>query len=195
MTNDRPSRRPGLVAGLAGLIVLAAAAAAVSNALAGPERRLEWVGRTAAAGPSASSSPSATSSSPASAAGAVPAPAASGAHPWKEIGTDEAAALQQSGTLFLDARRTSVYRDGHIAGARSVPVWEAGLDDKVKALFAELPDQTVPIVVYCAGGECEDSHELAQKLYLAGFDGVRVYKDGFPDWEKRKLPIGKGDKP
>jgi len=45
MTNERPSRRPGLVAGLAGLIVLAAAAAAVSNAFAGPERRLEWVGR------------------------------------------------------------------------------------------------------------------------------------------------------
>jgi rhodanese-related sulfurtransferase len=190
MTNDRPSRRPGLVAGLAGLIVLAAAAAAVSNAFAGPERRLEWVGRASSTAPASSAS-----SSAASPASAVPAPAATGAHPWKEIGTDEAATLQQSGTLFLDARRTSVYREGHIAGARSVPVWEAGLDDKVKALFGELPDQTVAIVVYCAGGECEDSHELAQKLYLAGFDGVRVYKDGFPDWERRKLPIGRGDKP
>jgi rhodanese-related sulfurtransferase len=191
MTNERTPRRSGIALGLAGLIGLAAAAAAVSNALAGPERRLEWVGRAAAApsSPAPAASAAATASTPSTAG---PAP---GDHPWKEIGTDDAAALQRSGTLFLDARRSNVYRDGHISGARSVPVWEAGLDDKIKAIFAEFPDQTIPIVVYCSGGECEDSHELAQRLYLAGFDGVRVYKDGFPDWDKRKLPVTKGDKP
>ena len=83
-------------------------------------------------------------------------------------------------TLFLDARRTSVYRDGHIAGARPFSVWEADVDDKVKALFAEGRDQSAPVVIYCSGGDCEDSHMLGQKLYMAGFDNVLVYKDGYP---------------
>ena len=172
-----------------GLVVLAGAAAAVSNALAGPERRLEWVRSEAPAVSSPGVSAPKAAGVPAAAA---PAP---GANPWKEISTDEAEGLFRSGTLFLDARRTAEYRQGHIRNARSVPVWEAGLDDKIKALFQELPDQTIPIVVYCNGGECEDSHELAQKLYLAGFDGVRVYRDGFPDWSKRKLPVSTGDAP
>ena len=96
---------------------------------------------------------------------------------------------------FLDARRTSVYRDGHVPGARPFSVWEADVDEKVRAFFAEGHEPSGPIVVYCSGGDCEDSHMLAQKLYLAGFDDVLVYKDGFPDWQKRGLPATKGPNP
>lgn len=127
-------------------------------------------------------------------AGAASAGASAG-KPWKDATGEEVDSLFGSGALFLDARRSSEFRDGHIPRARSVPVWEAGLDDKIKALFSELPDQSVPIVVYCNGGECEDSHELAQRLYLVGFDGVRVYRDGFPDWAKRKRPVSTGATP
>ena len=174
---------------MAVIVVAALLAAALSNALAGPERRLEWIPKGAASTPPASAG--------AATAPASPAPGGAAADkPWTEISGEEATALHQSGVLFLDARRTSVYREGHVAGARSVPVWEAGLDDKIKALFEERAgNQSAPIVVYCSGGECEDSHELAQRLFLAGFDAVRVYKDGFPDWTKRKQPVTTGDKP
>ena len=90
--------------------------------------------------------------------------------------------------LFLDARRTSAYEDGHIAGARSFSVWESDVDDKVIKLFDERgePEQQLqPIVLYCSGGACEDSHMLAQKLWGLQFNNVLVYKDGFPDWQKR----------
>ena len=53
-------------------------------------------------------------------------------------------------------------------------------------------DQSAPIVVYCSGGDCEDSHMLSEKLYIVGFDNVLVYKDGYPDWVKRGLPVTKG---
>ena len=33
---------------------------------------------------------------------------------------------------------------------------------------------------------------LGEKLYFVGFDNVLVYKDGFPDWEKRGLPVDEG---
>jgi rhodanese-related sulfurtransferase len=182
-------------------VLLAAAllAAAISNAVAGPERKLKWVGKydDSAATPGASAVPT-------PAAGAAVAPAAPDSSktfpphpgtPWVEISGDDVAALHGRSTLFLDARRTSVYRDGHIAGARPFSVWEADVDDKVKALFAEGLDQSAPVVIYCSGGDCEDSHMLGQKLYMAGFDNVLVYKDGFPDWEKRGLPVTKGAEP
>ncbi|HEY3173428.1 MAG TPA: rhodanese-like domain-containing protein [Thermoanaerobaculia bacterium] len=119
-------------------------------------------------------------------------------HPDKpavEIGPADVAHLYQGKALFLDARRSSVYSEGHIAGARNFPVWESDIGDRVKGLYEEGLDQKAPIVVYCSGGACEDSHMLAEKLYMVGFDNVLIYKDGFPDWEKRGLPTSKGAKP
>ncbi len=122
-------------------------------------------------------------------------------HPDKayvEITGDDAAALHAGGALFLDARRTSVFEEGHIAGARPFSVWEVDVDDKVNALFEERSDpaeQNKPIVIYCSGGACEDSHMLSQKLWGVQFNNIYVYKDGFPDWQKRRLPVRTGATP
>jgi len=184
-------------------LLLAIVLAAATNALAGSQRKLKWVGsydlpaeRLAAAGVAATPS------------GAAPASAASGTsaasksfppHPDKasaDISGEDVMELHARKTVpFLDARRTSVYRDGHIAGARPFSVWESDVDEKVKAYFAEGTDQSAPIVVYCSGGTCEDSHMLAEKLYLVGFDNVLIYKDGYPDWIQRGLPVTKGSEP
>ena len=118
--------------------------------------------------------------------------------PYIEIHGDDVAALHAKGALFLDARRTSVYEQGHIAGARPFSVWESDIDDKVNKLYAERSDprdQEKPIVIYCSGGDCEDSHMLAQKLWGIQFNNVYVYKDGFPDWEKRGGAIHRGATP
>ena len=182
------------------LVALSVAAAAVSNLSAGPERKLRWVGAYEATGPAGSSKAPAPATAPS--AGSSTSSADSGKafpphpdKPWLEVSGEDVALLRDRGALILDARRSSVYRDGHIAGARSLSVWEADADDKVRALFAEGRDQSAPVVIYCSGGECEDSHMLAEKLYKVGFDDVLVYKDGFPDWQKRGLPVSKGDAP
>ena len=122
-------------------------------------------------------------------------------HPDKayvEINGDDVAILHKAGALFLDARRTNVYEEGHIAGARSFSVWEADIDDKVNKLFEERSDprdQNLPIVIYCSGGACEDSHMLSQKLWGIQFNNVYVYKDGFPDWQKRGGAVRTGSNP
>ena len=180
------------------LFVLAVLCGAVSNLTASRERRLAWVGGyTPAARGAAALAPG-----PAAATAATPGSASSGTtfspHPdkaWVEIDGDAAAQLHGQGVLFLDARRSSVYKDGHIQGARSFPVWESDIDARVKALFEEGRDQRAPIVVYCSGGDCEDSHMLSEKPYFVGFDNALVYKGGFPDWQKRGLPASKGDQP
>ncbi len=163
------------------LIVAAVVCALVANAVASRERKLALVGT--------------------SLSGAPPPSASGEPHPDKpyiEIHGDDVAALHAKGVLFLDARRTSVYEQGHIAGARPFSVWESDIDDKVNKLYAERNDprdQEKPIVIYCSGGDCEDSHMLAQKLWGIQFNNVYVYKDGFPDWENRGGAIHRGAQP
>jgi 3-mercaptopyruvate sulfurtransferase SseA len=48
------------------------------------------------------------------------------------------------------------------------------------------------LVVYCSGKDCEDSAMLADKLSMAGFFNIYVFKDGFPDWEKHGWPVRRG---
>ena len=118
--------------------------------------------------------------------------------PYIEIAFNDVKTLHDKNALFLDARRTSVYEQGHIPGARTYSVWESDIDDKVQKLFAERSDtsaQALPIVIYCSGGDCEDSHMLAQKLWGIQFNNVYVYKDGFPDWQKRGGAIHTGSNP
>ena len=123
------------------------------------------------------------------------------AHPDKayiEIAYNDVKALHDKNVLFLDARRTSVYEQGHIPGARTYSVWESDIDEKVNKLFNERSDQTaqnLPIVIYCSGGDCEDSHMLAQKLWGIQFNNVYVYKDGFPDWQQHGAPVHTGANP
>jgi len=118
--------------------------------------------------------------------------------PFIEIHYDDVKALHDAGVLFLDARRTSIYEQGHITGARPFSVWESDIDDKVRKLYDERPDekqQAQPIVVYCSGGDCEDSHMLAQKLWGIQFNNVYVYKDGYPDWVAHKGDTHTGSNP
>jgi rhodanese-related sulfurtransferase len=118
--------------------------------------------------------------------------------PYIEIAFNDVKSLHDKNALFLDARRTSVYEQGHIAGARTYSVWESDIDEKVNKLFNERSDpaaQALPIVVYCSGGDCEDSHMLAQKLWGIQFNNVYVYKDGFPDWQQHGAPVHTGANP
>jgi rhodanese-related sulfurtransferase len=207
------------------LIALGAGAAALSNLAATTQRKLAWVGSypraldvsapaamaelTPAA--SAAAAPAPAESRPANPVAAAngPSPGAPAPfepdlatafppHPDKaavEISPDSVELLHRRKALFLDARRSSVYAEGHIPGARSFPVWESDIDARVKALFDEGLDQRAPVVIYCSGGNCEDSHMLAQKLYMVGFDNVLIYRDGFPDWQKRRHPVTTGENP
>jgi rhodanese-related sulfurtransferase len=148
--------------------------------------------------PPSPAAPAATSAATSPATGAGDLARSFPPHPDKpalEIAPADVQRLYEGKALFLDARRSSVYAEGHIAGARSFPVWESDIDRRVKGLYEEGLDQRAPVVVYCSGGACEDSHMLAEKLYMVGFDNVLIYKDGFPDWQKRALPTSKGANP
>ena len=154
----------------------------------------------AAVTPAVTATPSTVApQTPVVAAPATPAPPAVAktfpSHPDKpfvEVSGEDVALLHGRKVPFFDARRTSVYEEGHIAGARNISPWESDVDQKVRAVFDENLDPDTPIVVYCNGGQCEDSHMLAEKLWGIGLNNVLVYKDGYPDWLARGGAVVKG---
>jgi rhodanese-related sulfurtransferase len=88
--------------------------------------------------------------------------------------------------LFVDARSQDNYEDGHIPQAISLPVGQ--FDERIESLLDRYSSDQ-PIVTYCSGRTCEDSHDLAQFLSDAGFTNVRIFIDGFPGWEAEGYPI------
>jgi rhodanese-related sulfurtransferase len=200
---------------------LAGAAALLANALAGPSRRLAWTATLAPLPAMAPRSAQPASLTPTPQPLAVqeakappsprPAPptrpitaAAKAAEtptsqppvatsPIREITGPEAWLAFQSKAPFLDARRSAEYTEGHIAGAWCAPVWEADLDDRLITFkAARRPGPEDPIVIYCSGGDCRDSHLLAAKLLNEGYFHLLIYRDGYPGWVAQGHPIDKG---
>ena len=114
----------------------------------------------------------------------------------RELSSEDAWAAYRQRVPFLDARRSAEYQDGHVAGAWSVPVWEADAAARITEFEARAnPAPASPIVVYCSGGDCEDSRLLAQRLVQLGYRNLLIYRDGFPDWVQRGRPQAQGSRP
>ncbi len=119
--------------------------------------------------------------------------AATAENPIREITSQEAWKAFQTGVPFLDARRSAEYVEGHIPGAWCTPIWESDLDDRLLSFkAARRPGPEDPIIIYCSGGSCRDSHLLAAKLLNEGYFHLLIYRDGFPDWVAQGHPIDKG---
>ena len=88
--------------------------------------------------------------------------------------------------LFVDARSQNDYDNGHIPGAVPLPVGQ--FEERIESFLNRYPPEQ-PIITYCSGRTCEDSHDLAQFLSDVGFMNVRVFIDGFPGWEAEGYPI------
>lgn len=88
--------------------------------------------------------------------------------------------------IYVDARRRAQYERGHVPGAWNVPRND---NDALEALIAVAKEPSVAtIVIYCQGGNCEDSIFLAEDLvYRHGVDPsiVYIYEPGWEEWQKR----------
>ncbi len=203
---------------LLALAALAGTAALLSNALASPARRLAWssamvpppkvltaVARPVPVEPTPPPSPAEPAKPLVQTGSSLPisprvtvlppakAPEPPAASPIREVSGAEAWKAFQSGVPFLDARRSAEYAEGHVTGAWCVPVWESDLEDRLIAFkAARRPGPEDPILIYCSGGDCKDSHLLADRLLKEGYFHLLIYRDGFPDWIAQKHPIEKG---
>ncbi|PTX91723.1 rhodanese-like domain-containing protein [Opitutus sp. ER46] len=96
--------------------------------------------------------------------------------------------------LFVDARTGERYAAGHIPGAHSFDHYrpDAGATALAGAALA-----AERIVVYCHGGDCEDSDLVATDLTQLGVpaDHIVVYAGGFAEWQRQGMPIATGPTP
>lgn len=97
--------------------------------------------------------------------------------------------FDDGGAVFIDARSESDYDDGHIPGAVSVPL--LSFEDNIEKFYETYPTDT-PLITYCSGRECQDSHELATFLRDIGYTNVNVFIDGYPVWQDHGFPVESG---
>lgn len=130
----------------------------------------------------------------------VVAPEAHAAHPYQSVSFDEAVAIfddpntQMGAGLFIDARGEEAYAEGHIPGAlQADPYRFEDYWDKVMR-FAEGAEK---IVVYCNGGECEDSIKMCTQLLDAdlNYDAIFLFDGGWEAWTAGDMPVETGADP
>ncbi|MBI4505927.1 MAG: metalloregulator ArsR/SmtB family transcription factor [Chloroflexi bacterium] len=92
--------------------------------------------------------------------------------------------LGEGRVAVVDVRPVVEYRQGHILGARSVPLAE------LERRLAELPRDR-EIVAYCRGPYCVFADEAVRLLRQHGFRARRL-TDGFPEWRAAGYPIASG---
>lgn len=97
----------------------------------------------------------------------------------------------QESVVFVDARDDRHYLEGHIPGARPLDRFypERYLPDLLGPCLA-----AERVVVYCSGGDCDDSLFAAALLAEAGVpaDRLAVYVGGMREWQAGGLPVEVG---
>ena len=100
---------------------------------------------------------------------------------------------QQQLIVFVDARNDGNFRQGHIPGACQLDPYRA---ENYLASVLPACQAAEEVVVYCTGGECEDSEFAATLLRDAGIpvQKLRIYAAGFTDWKSNQLPVETGER-
>ena len=115
--------------------------------------------------------------------------------PANHISLAQARELYDAGMChFIDARTEADFAKGHITGAIFMPP---------SAFFGgKLPDELLNgklirawnVVVYCTGGDCDASENVAIRLKEQGFN-PRIFHEGFDAWKRAGYPTTEGAQP
>ena len=92
---------------------------------------------------------------------------------------------------FVDARDSTLFNAGHIPGALNISFDH--IDKEVDKLYA-LPKEGL-LVLYCDGGDCHLSHDLAEFALAEGYRRIAVYPGGWAEWSKETDMIEKVETP
>ncbi|GKS58539.1 sulfurtransferase [Nitrospira sp.] len=88
---------------------------------------------------------------------------------------------------FIDVREESEFAEGHATGARHLG--KGIIERDIESL---IPDQQVPIILYCGGGY--RSILAADALRLMGYTDVTSMDGGIRAWRDAGFPISRGSR-
>lgn len=84
--------------------------------------------------------------------------------------------------MFIDARNAEEYEQGHIRDAKNI--FAPDFQKHIPEIIGLPRDKR--IIVYCGGGACELSHEVAANMKNFGFQHVYVYAGGWNEWTRKQ---------
>lgn len=91
----------------------------------------------------------------------------------------------KKGVLLIDSRPAArQYDPGHIPGAINIP--DTQFDKQVDKLPT---DKSTLLIFYCGGVDCMLSHNSAVKAEKLGYNNIKVYPAGMPDWKEKGGPV------
>ena len=103
----------------------------------------------------------------------------------KAIKLEQAYILFNKGITFVDARDESDYLAGHITNSINIPFDDF---DNYKQKLNKL-SKDKPLVLYCAGTDCDLSILLGNLLFEMGYKQVYVFFGGWVDWLNANYPV------
>jgi rhodanese-related sulfurtransferase len=95
--------------------------------------------------------------------------------------------------VFVDARKPAHYEEGHIPGAY---LFDHFYYENYLATVVPVCQKAELIVVYCNGGECDDSEFAAELLKEAQIATAKlfVYGGGYTEWVTNAMPVELGQR-
>lgn len=95
---------------------------------------------------------------------------------------------EQGLIVFIDDRDDQHYQEGHIPGAYQFNHYRA---ENYLATVMPVCQTAQQIVVYCTGGDCDDSEFAAIMLRDAGIpkEKLFVYASGMAEWNASGMPV------
>ncbi len=118
----------------------------------------------------------------------------------KKVSTEEMKELitkitPESGVIIFDTRPPARYHQAHIPGSLSLPSSEGKNEENDSKLVAGLPkDKSRPIIFYCGGPTRGFSAHAAALALKNGYLDIRVYYDGYPEWQQAELAFASSPK-
>ena len=96
--------------------------------------------------------------------------------------------FQQGSIAFIDARDEPHYQEGHIPGACEFDPYHP---EKYFATVLPVCQAAEQIVLYCNGGDCDDSESAAILLRDVGIANQKlfIYTGGITEWTTNGLPV------
>lgn len=94
------------------------------------------------------------------------------------------ALMNDSSIIIIDARKPDFYNLSHIGKAINIYPYGFSSEGELVAKITSLPSDKL-FIVYCDGGQCDLSHEIANKMKMLGFKYVTLFHGGWEEWSRK----------
>jgi len=104
--------------------------------------------------------------------------------------------IESGDVVFIDARGIrEQYLEGHIRGAMNIDADDIAMGSPEFIQFMDFTPTDVWIVIYCSGGDCDESKHVKIDLQPYGYESIFIFTEGYPAWEEAGLPTASGPDP